>query len=117
MVLIYPITIYCFYIVLLGCMGVLHYTVMPFPNYAFIHVSRQIRKKAAEEAKRNNLLALLKERKIRRKQSPLCPTPSKRMRAHTLSDSLSEEDDDDGGVVPEKQLVEVRQKELLHLKK
>ncbi len=56
---------------------------------------------------------------MRRKQSPLCPTPSKRMRAHTLSDSLSEEDDDDddGGVVPEKQLVEARQKELLHLKK
>ncbi len=36
--------LHCF-VCLLGCMGVLHYTVMPFPNYAFIHVSRQIRKK------------------------------------------------------------------------
>ncbi|XP_073717018.1 uncharacterized protein [Misgurnus anguillicaudatus] len=74
-------------------------------------------KKAAEEAKRNNLLALLKERKMKRKQSPLCPTPSKTMRAQTLSDSLSEEDDDDTGVVPEKLLKEARQKQLLYQKK
>ncbi|XP_067309304.1 BEN domain-containing protein 5-like [Pseudorasbora parva] len=76
-------------------------------------------KKTAEVAKRNNLLALLKERKMKRKQSPLCPTPSKTMRAHTLSDSLSEEDDDNdgGGVVPEKLFEEARQKQQLYLKK
>ncbi|XP_051948578.1 uncharacterized protein LOC127619662 [Xyrauchen texanus] len=76
-------------------------------------------KKAAEEAKQNNLLTLLKERKIRRKQSPLCPTPSKIMRAHTLSDSLSEEDDDDdgGGVVPEKLFEEAKKKQQLYIKK
>ncbi|KAI2647182.1 BEN domain-containing protein 5 [Labeo rohita] len=66
--------------------------------------------------KRNNLLALLKERKMKRKQSPLCPTPIKRMKAHTLSDSLSEEDDD-GGVVPEKLFEEAKQQQLLHQKK
>lgn len=66
--------------------------------------------------KRNNLLALPKERKMKRKRSPLCPTPIKRMKAHTLSDSLSEEDDD-GGVVPEKLFEEAKQQQLLHQKK
>lgn len=53
---------------------------------------------------------------MKRKQSPLCPTPSKTMRAQT-HDSLSEEDDDDGGVVPEKLFKEARQKQLLYQKK
>ncbi|XP_056308729.1 putative uncharacterized protein DDB_G0270496 [Danio aesculapii] len=91
------------------------------------------KKKAAEEAKRKNLLALLKERQNKRKLSPLCPTPNKKTKADNLSNKVDDgedkvdddddddgddddDDDDDGGVVPEKLFQEARQKQLLYKK-
>ncbi|XP_045929426.1 uncharacterized protein LOC123985693 isoform X2 [Micropterus dolomieu] len=81
-------------------------------------------KKAAGEAKKTNLMALLKERKMKKKLSPLCPPPSKKMREHILSDTFSEaddndddDDDDGGGVVPQKLFEDAKQKQRLYLKK
>ncbi|KAL7403889.1 hypothetical protein ABVT39_006465 [Epinephelus coioides] len=67
-------------------------------------------KKAAEEGKRGNLLAIIQERKIKRKQSPLCPTPTKKIREHVLHDQFSDDEDDDGGVVPQKVFEEAKKK-------
>jgi len=86
----------------------------------FLSVFKTNQKKKVAEAKKNNLLAILQERKNRKRKSPMCPTPLKKVRERILSDSFSEEDgddNDDGGVVPETLLKEAKQTQQLYQNK
>ncbi|XP_049457196.1 BEN domain-containing protein 5 [Epinephelus fuscoguttatus] len=84
-------------------------------------------RKAAEEAKKTNLLAILDDMKKRKKLSPICPTPQKKMKNSAMlcsvpseeeedDDNEDDEDDedDDGGVVPQKMYEEVQRKYHYH---
>lgn len=77
--------------------------------------------KSCGRSKKNNLLAILNERKIRKRKSPICPTPpQKKIKERILCDNFSEEDgddDDDGGVVPQKVFEEAKQKKHLYQNK
>ncbi|XP_054603132.2 BEN domain-containing protein 5-like [Nothobranchius furzeri] len=94
----------------------------PLPSEAEeARTKKTTQKKAAEEAKDVNLLAILQERKNRKRNSPLCPTSTKKIREDILSDSLfeddTEDDDNDGGVVPQKLYEEAIKKQCFYQKK